>query len=125
MSEENGKCECSGRCKCRRVVGIVILAVVLAGVAYGVTTQRKANARAQAAAAEAARVEAILQKPLLEWTEAERAEFAQDYESRRQAERVNDKRLWTAEEKKHEWWSYSKLVVRQSVRELRNRKSKR
>ncbi len=121
MSEESQKRECGG--KCRRIVRIVILAVLLAVVAGGVTAWRNADARARAAAAEAARVEAILQKPLLSWTDEEKAEFAEEYEKRRQSERANDSRLWTAEEKKHEWWSYSKLVVRQSVREFRNRKS--
>lgn len=124
MSEESKKCECGG--KCRRIVWIVILAIVLAVVAGGVAARRNADARARAAAAaaaEAARVEAILQKPLLCWTDEEKAEFAEKYEKRRQVERVDDKRLWTAEEKKHEWWSYTKLVVRQSVRELRSRKS--
>ncbi len=123
MSEENGKCKCGGRCKCRLVVWMLV-AIVLVAVVAGVVAQRRAAEQA-ARAAEAARVEAVLQKPLLEWTEDARAEFADAFETRRQVERANDKRLWTADEKKREWWSYFKLVVRQSCHDIQAKFTRR
>lgn len=93
----------------------VFAAVVVVAVAAVCVAMRMSAAR-DAAIAEKARVESIIQKPLLEWSEAERAEFPEEYESRRQKERAKDPELWTAAEKKAEWWRYSKLLLKSKFR---------
>ena len=102
-----------GRYRTKRTIRTtaIIVAVVLLSAAAVVVGVRWSAAR-DAARAEKARVESILQKPLLEWSEAERNEFPAEYENRRQAERATNPALWTAAEKKAEWWRYAKLVVK-------------
>ena len=116
MSEEGTCSKCGEPCRCRRAAWVaaivILLAVIVAGAVFHVRRQ------AAAEAAEAARVEAIMNKPLLCWTDDEKAEFAEAYETRRQSERATNPKLWTSAEKKSEWWSYSKLVVRQSFRNI-------
>lgn len=90
-----------------RTIAIIVGIVLLSAAAIVVGVRRSA-----AHSAEKARVESILQKPLLEWSEAERNEFPAEYETRRQAERATNPALWTATEKKAEWWRYAKLVVK-------------
>ena len=102
-----------GRYRTRRTLKIsaLIVAIVIVAAAAVVFEMRRAAAR-DAARAEKARVESILKKPLLEWSETERAEFPEEFENRRQAERTLNPALWTAAEKKAEWWSYTKLLVK-------------
>ncbi|MBP5543603.1 MAG: hypothetical protein ILM98_05980 [Kiritimatiellae bacterium] len=97
----------------RRFAAIAAIVVVVVA-AVGVTMRM--SAAHDAAIAEKARVESILQKPLLEWSEAERAEFPEEYENRRQKERAMNPALWTAAEKKTEWWRYSKLLLKSKLR---------
>lgn len=95
------------------VVAVAVVAVV-ACLAVGFSARR----------AEKVRVESVLKKPLLDWSEAERAEFPEEYETRRQRERADEPALWTAAEKKAEWWSYSKLVVKSKFRRAASRRAK-
>lgn len=117
-----GECSCAApkaRRKCRVVSVAVILAALVLGVVWAVRhadAVRAEEARLAAEAAERARVEGILAKPLADWTDADKAEFADAYETRRQEERASDHTLWTKEEKKSEWWSYAKIRVSEQFR---------
>ncbi len=121
MAEEGKKeNEC---CRCKKssvkkafLAGGVLLLVIAVGAVCAVHAQR-VRAEKEAAAAEAARIEAITKKPLLEWTEAEKAELADVYEARRQEERKTNPELWTEAEKKAEWWSYTKLQTSKVTKE--------
>lgn len=123
MAEEETKeeCRCCKKCGGKKTlvaVGVLLL-IIAAGVVCAIHAEkvRAEKEAAAAAAAEAARIEAITKKPLLEWTEAEKAELADVYESRRQEERKTNPELWTEAEKKDEWWDYTKLQTSKVTKE--------
>lgn len=107
-----------GRYRTKRAVRTTALAVVAAAVVAVVACLAVDGFSARRAEKE--RVESVLNKPLLEWSEAERAEFPEEYETRRQRERADEPALWTAAEKKAEWWSYSKLIVKSKFRRAKS-----
>ena len=115
MSEKNDGCECDATCRCRcrkkLVVVALLAAILLAGAVLLVKRANDAKAEKERIAAERARIEAIIRKPLLQWTDADKAELPDVYEGRRQRERIGNSKLWTKEEKKSEWWTYTKLVA--------------
>ena len=99
-----------------RRAGIAVLGAVAAVlIGYGLYSAGVHAERQRVLRAEAARAEAILAKPLAEWTLGEREEFAAEYEARRARERDDDPSLWTGKEKRGEWWRYTKLVTRKTI----------
>ncbi|MBR0055697.1 MAG: hypothetical protein IJP66_00050 [Kiritimatiellae bacterium] len=106
-----------GNYRMRRRLKVAAVAAVAAFAAAAIAfAALRASAARDAELAEKARVESILNKPLLEWSEAERAEFPAEYEGRRQKERASNPALWTRAEKRAEWWRYSKLLVKSKLR---------
>lgn len=128
MSEEikNGENECRGtKCSKRKVWFLVAVVVLLAAaVTYAVIDHAnkvriEEERIAAEKAAEKARIEAIMKKPLLEWTDADKAELPEFYETRRQRERVTNSALWTEEEKQTERWAYTKLVTGETYEKVK------
>lgn len=93
----------------------VLGAVAAVLIGYGLYSAGVRAEQQRVSRAEAARAEAILEKPLAEWTLGEREEFSAEYEARRARERADDPSLWTGKEKRGEWWRYTKLVTRKTI----------
>lgn len=99
----NGQCN-SKKMKCLKTSIILVVAIlIVVGCSIAISSYKE----------EKTRVDSIVNKPLLEWTAEERAEFPLVFEERRIVERQRDSRLWTKEEKKKDWWGYTQLYVSQ------------
>lgn len=100
----NNECQCEGNKKFLKISIILSIAIlIIVACSIAVSSNKK----------EKARVEFIINKPLLEWTAEERAEFPLVFEERRIEERQRDFRLWTKDEKEKDWWGFTQLYVTQ------------